>query len=240
MNACSSIRLLLIASGALLLHSHLSAAEESGAAAVNNRRQRPGGTRPIEAAVPALPLSHLSKEIAPAPSPLPEGVEELRFADFYKMPVGPRGLEMSARMQGLAGKTVRLIGYFVFEDWATCSCPEEPPVPARTAQKSRRPTAPAWMKHVVPGRAMLSAVPTSVSLGHYALGDELPPQTAFVHIGSRFGEPVAFKPGMYAVTGKLEVGNREELDGRISYVRLVVEADAQIQALTAGERHASN
>lgn len=235
MKARFSNRLLLIASGVLAVG--LTSLAEN-ATPTGNRRQHPGGTRPIEAAVSRLPLSSLSREIAPALEPTPEGVEELRFSDFYKMPVGTKGLEMSERIQALAGKKVRLVGFFVFEDWTTCGCPEEPPAPAK--KKSRRPAAPAWMKHVAPGRAMLSAVPTSVSLGHYGLGDELPPQTAFVHIASRFGEPVAFKPGMYAVTGTLELGNKEEMDGRVSFVRLAVESDGQVQPLTPANRHARN
>ena len=183
-----------------------------------------------------MPLSSLSREIPPTVEPLPEGVEELRFSDFFKMPVGPKGLEMTERMHALAGKTVRLVGFFVYEDWTTCGCPEEPAMQAK--KKSRRPAAPAWMKHVIPGRAILSAVPTSVSLGHYGLGDELPPQTAYVHIASRFGEPVAFKPGLYSVTGKLEIGTKEEAEGRLSFVRIAVEGDEQIKPL-APARHAS-
>ncbi len=226
--------LLLITAGALSLRA---AALVQDTEPAGNRRKHPGGNRPIEAAVERLPLSHLSGKATVAPSPLPEGVEELRFEDFYKMPVGPRGLEMSERLHALAGKQVRLVGYFVYEDWTTCACPDEAPVPAK---KSRRPAAPAWMKHVTPGRAMLASVPTSVSLGHYGLGDELPPQTAFVQIASRFGEPVAFKPGTYAVMGTLELGNREEPDGRISYVRLAVQSDSQIERLAPIARQASN
>ncbi|MGC4015365.1 MAG: hypothetical protein QM755_12745 [Luteolibacter sp.] len=43
--------------------------------------------------------------------PLPAGVEALSFADFYKMPVGPRGLEPTSRLLALDKKKVRILGY---------------------------------------------------------------------------------------------------------------------------------
>lgn len=163
---------------------------------------------------------------APALPPLPAGVEELSFAEFYKMPVGPRGLEPGARLQSLDGKKVRLAGWFVFEDWSTCSCTPTT-TPARAPGK-RAVVTPGWMKHVVPGRAMLAAVPTAVSLGHYDLCDDLPPQVAYLHIAPQFGEPVFYRPGFFAVTGTLALGNKTEADQRISFVRLAVAAEADI------------
>lgn len=47
--------------------------------------------------------------------PLPEGVEELRFADFFK-PVASRGLEFTDKVKALEGKRVRLLGYMVRSD----------------------------------------------------------------------------------------------------------------------------
>ena len=42
--------------------------------------------------------------------PLPPGVAELKFTDFFK-PIGPRGLEYTDKVRALAGKKVRLLGY---------------------------------------------------------------------------------------------------------------------------------
>ena len=71
----------------------------------------------------------------------------------------------------------------------------------------------------------------SVSVGHYGLSEDLPPQLVFVRIASRFGEPVFHRPGLFAVTGRLSLGNREEPDGRVSFVRLDVEEESAIRSV---------
>lgn len=43
--------------------------------------------------------------------PLPDGVEEISFQEFYQLPVGPRGLEPSAKLRSLNGKRVRILGF---------------------------------------------------------------------------------------------------------------------------------
>jgi len=185
--------------------------------------------RPVAPMVLATSKAANTAPAATAPAsaltPLPSGVEELKFAEFYKTPVGPRGLEPGERLKGLDGKKVRLSGFFVFEDWSTCSCT---PTTAPAANGRHVTMTPGWMKHVIPGRAMLAPVPTAVSLGHYDLCDDLPPQVAYLHIASHFGEPVYYQPGYFTVTGTLGLGNKNEPDGRISFVRLLVEGDADI------------
>ncbi len=163
------------------------------------------------------------KEAPPAPAkpielpPLPEGVEELKFADFFKLPVGPRGLESTGRLQGLHGKRVRILGFMVKEDLTACnSCP----VPPR--KDGRRPL-PSWMELTVPGRMMFAPQPAMVSHAHYGLADDLPPQTLFVTVPDKFGELVLFTPGPMLLTGVLSVGNKPEPDGRISVVRLTLD-----------------
>jgi hypothetical protein len=187
----------------------------------------------MQASVPRLPVSAQASLTAELP-PLPDGVEELKFSDFYKLPVGPRGLEPSAKLLAMNGKKVRLSGFFVFEDWTTCSCPQTPaPASAQPQSPAARHVAlqPAWMKHVVPGRIMLAPVPATVSLGHYGLCDDLPPQVAYLEVVPKFGEPVFYQPGLFAVTGTLTLGTKEEPDGRTSYVHLKVENDAGIVRL---------
>ncbi len=193
------------------------------------RRLRRGGDRPIVAVTSHLPVSRWTDAAVNLP-PLPDGVAEIRFSEFYKMPVGPLGLERSEKLVALEGQLVRLVGYFVFEDWSTCSCPSTE-APSEAPARNGRPAAPAWMKHVIPGRAMLCSLPASVSLGHYGLSEDLPPQVAFLTLQSRFGEPVFYRPGLFAVTGKLSLGNREEPDGRTSYVRISVDEESDIVAV---------
>jgi len=194
----------------------------------------------MRASVSRLPISAQAGMAAELP-PLPAGVEELKFADFYKMPVGPKGLEPSEKLLGLNGRKVRLSGFFVFEDWSTCSCPQTPPPTVLSpAAACRAAMQPAWMKHVVPGRIMLAPVPTTVSLGHYGLCDDLPPQVAYLEVAPRFGEPVFYQPGVFAVIGTLTLGTKEEADGRTSYVHVKVEREENIQRLAATAGGASH
>lgn len=186
-----------------------------------------GNARPLVASISRPPVSHMTELQGTLP-PLPEGVTELKFSEFFKTPVGARGMEPSEKLRQLDGRKVRLVGYFVFEDWTACSCPPDGAAPV-TPVKKGRPAPPAWMKHVVPGRAMFAPMPVAVSLGHFGLSDDLPLQVAFLNIADRFGEPVFFRPGIYTATGTVSLGNRDEADGRVSYVRLAVERDSDIQ-----------
>lgn len=221
-----TLRTLTIA-GTLGLMPFSGAWAQDGSPALSAQRRRgpAGENRPMVAAISRPPLSHLGQS-APVLPPLPDGTVDLKFSDFYKTPVGPRGLEPSERLKELDGKKVRLGGYFVFEDWSVCSCPSPGPDP-----RGKGRALPGWMKHVVPGRTLFAPLPVAVSYGHYALCDDLPPQVAYLYIASRFGEPVFYRPGFYTATGILELGNRDEPDGRISHVRLKVENDADLVAI---------
>ena len=44
--------------------------------------------------------------------PLPAGVEELKFADFFQ-PIGRMGMEYTEKMKSLEGKKVRILGFMV-------------------------------------------------------------------------------------------------------------------------------
>lgn len=48
--------------------------------------------------------------------PLPRGVTELKFSDFFVNPVGPRGLELTDKLKTLDGKRVRILGYMAAQD----------------------------------------------------------------------------------------------------------------------------
>lgn len=108
-------------------------------------------------------------------------------------PVGARGLEYSAKLRGLAGRRVSIRGYMV----------------AREAAPS--------------GTFLLAPVPVQLHEAEYGLADDLPPATVFVEAPAWRGLTVPHRPGPLTVTGVLELGNREEPDGRISSVRLVLD-----------------
>ena len=141
--------------------------------------------------------------------PLPEGVTELRFEDFFKTPVGPRGLEISAKLLGLDGKRVRIYGYMVHEEIEAHGPLSEGAGPMETG--------------VVPDRLMLTAAPQMVSFADFALSDDLPPQVVFVTMADKTGAAVPFTTRPLLLSGVLSVGQKPEPEGRISLVRLKLE-----------------
>ena len=139
------------------------------------------------AAPPALAVSGL---LAPPPA----GVAELRFSEMFQRPVGPKGLEPSARLLALDGLTVRLVGYM--------ASAEVPMV----------------------GRLVLSPLPIALSDEDEPLADDLPAQAIFVHLsGPAAAHTLPNYSGLIQLQGQLSVGAREEPDGHLSSVRLLLD-----------------
>jgi len=118
-------------------------------------------------------------------------VTELRFRDFFSLPVGPRGLEISDTLRRADGQSVRLVGYMVQQ--------ESP----------------------VPGRFMLTPRPVQMSEHADGDADDLPPATVLVLLDAeQQAWAVPHVPGLVSVSGVLSVGRHEEPQGRVSWVRL--------------------
>ena len=132
----------------------------------------------------------LSQEIPP----LPAGVTELKFTEFFVSPIGDRGLAFTEKLRSLDGKRVRILGYM------------------------------AQQEQPVPGMFLFSAIPVRLNEEHYGLADDLPAATMFVFMPSQRDQVVRHAPGLMLLTGTLSIGNHEEADGRISSVRLKLEA----------------
>ena len=120
-------------------------------------------------------------------------VTELRFRDLFRLPVGPKGLEPTERLRALDGKQVRMMGYMVHQE---------------------QPMA---------NRLILAAMPISMSEDEDGLADDLPPNVVFVHLLHSPETPMAYQRGVLKFTGTLSVRPKEEVDGRVSSVRLLVE-----------------
>lgn len=155
-------------------------------------------------ALPTAASPTVSAPNAPALPPLPAGVSELRFTDFFKLPVGPRGLEPTDTLRALDGKRVRLSGHMVLE-----RADDDHDGPADAAP--------------VPDRFLFTALPATVSFAHYGLAEDLPPQVVFVRVAVKTGRPVPYMAGSLLVTGTLSVGPQTEPDGRVSVVRLALD-----------------
>ena len=162
---------------------------------------------------PAAPVSAVARTAAaplPALPPLPEGVAELRFEDFFQTPVGPRGLEITDKLRALDGKRVRLVGHMVAEQVSD----DEGNISGVPGDDVRNGIT------TVAGRFLLAATPQTTNYAHYGLSEDLPPQLVYVSVPGREDAPVSFKAGPLLLTGVLSVGPKTERDDRISVVRL--------------------
>ena len=118
----------------------------------------------------------------------------LSFADFFKHPVGPRGLEPGARLLALAGERVEIAGYLVRR-----SDPSGPlivaPVPVVIGDEDE---------------SFADDLPAGVAYLH--------------PVDARTAEVLQVCRGVLRVRGRLDIGRMAEDDGRQSFVRLHADA----------------
>ncbi len=158
----------------------------------------------IQPAVPARVKVLAGQEVQPITQqipPLPAGVTELKFSEFFVSPIGDRGLAFTDKMRCLDGKRVRVLGYM------------------------------AQQEQPVPGMFLFSAIPVRLNEEHYGLADDLPAATLFVSMPRNRDQVVPHAPGLMFLTGTLSVGSHEEADGRISSVRLALEVSPPAKQL---------
>jgi hypothetical protein len=150
--------------------------------------------------------------IAPA---TPVEPVELRFTDFFQMPVGPRGMALSQALRQADGRAVRLVGYMVQQE-----------IPQ-------------------PGRFMLTPRPVQMSEHADGEADDLPAATVMVYLDpSQQGWKLAHARGLLELRGRLSVGRFEEADGRVSWVRLQLAPEGvrgmnsfEVAAYLHGQQH---
>jgi hypothetical protein len=133
--------------------------------------------------------------------PLPPGVVDLVFKDFFKDPVGPRGLELTDTLRHLDGRRVRLTGYMVQEHHVTR-----------------------------PGRFILTPQAVQLDEEEFGLCDDLPASATLVIVPSAGANPVPHQPGRVFVVGTLSLGSREEKDGHVFLVRLTLDQAPAVDA----------
>ena len=132
-------------------------------------------------------------------------VTELRFREFFRLPVGPTGLDFSDTLCQADGQTVRLVGYMVQQE------------------------------NPVPGRFMLAPRPVQMSEHADGEADDLPPATVMVYLDPAQRDwAVPHVRGLVSVSGRLSVSRVEELDGRVSWVRLQLDPDS-VRSMSATE-----
>jgi len=137
-----------------------------------------------------------------------EPVLTLKFSDFHRRPVGPRGLELSPQLWAANGRLVRIVGYMVAN--------EQPQ----------------------PGRLLLTPRPLSMSEHADGDADDLPPSTVLVLLPpAQATELVAHQDGLIEFTGTLSVGRFEGGDGRVSWVQLQLPDGAVQSSVTPNVVH---
>lgn len=149
--------------------------------------------------VAILGAGHLAmaEDAVPA-TPAATAYSDLRFSEFFKLPIGPRGFEISPKLQSLNGKPVRIAGYMARQDGETA----------------------------VPGLFILSPIPVTLGDEDESFADDLPASILYVHLkpGDR-AYFVKHMSGLIGVHGTLEIGSSPEIDGRVSFVRLRINGE---------------
>lgn len=137
----------------------------------------------------AVSAAHASADSMASLKDLP--AKELRFRDFFRMPIGSKGLETTEVLRRADRQVVRLVGYMVQRENDT------------------------------PGSFMLTPIPVQMSEHADGDADDLPATTVLVQLDpSQRDWVTSHTPGLVTVSGVLHVGRREERDGRVSWVRL--------------------
>lgn len=134
--------------------------------------------------------------------PAPEGMSDLKFREFFRLPIGPRGLEPSEKLIALAGKRVRIVGYM------------------------------ARQETPIEDVFVFSPVPATLGDEDESLADDLPASVVFVHAAQANGKPIPYFPGLLRLSGTLSVGPHEEADGHVSTVRLQLDPELATLMLT--------
>ncbi len=135
--------------------------------------------------------------------PLPPGVTELKFGEFFRQPIGPRGLESTEKLRSLEGRRIRIVGYMARQAKPVSRC------------------------------FLLAPVPLTLNEIEYGYADDLPAATLHVFTSSEAPATTPYTPGRLLLTGSLSLGNRLEVDGRISTVRLQLDAPTAEQNAAA-------
>jgi hypothetical protein len=136
------------------------------------------------------------------------GVAEISFRELFKATSGGEQLQYTDRAKELAGKTVRITGYII-----------------RQSQP-------------IPWAFMFSPIPQSIHEQEYGLCDDLPVTAIHVFL-PRSAQPIPPRySGPVSVTGVLELGGREEADGRSSVARVRVTGPVAVSVVPAAPKAA--
>jgi len=134
---------------------------------------------------------------ADAPSPpdlsFRTGFAALELESVFVKPAGARGFEFTPEAARLQGQKVRIHGWMVKH------------------------------LHDDPRILLLNTQPLVLNMSEFGLADDLPPWAMHVILADRPGWAPVWTARPLEICGTLELGPRQERDGRISHLRLVAE-----------------
>jgi len=126
----------------------------------------------------------------------PRTATDLKFRDFFALPIGPKGLAPSARLLALDGQRVHIVGYMA---------------------RQEQPSA---------GIVIVAPLPVVLGDEDESFSDDLPATTLYVHLAdAERDHAVPWKPGLQSFSGVLQLGAMREADGRMSFVRLQLDPE---------------
>jgi hypothetical protein len=131
--------------------------------------------------------------------------DALSFDEIYQLPAGPRGLDFTKKTQALKGAKVRLDGFMVKHF------------------------------HEDAGVFLFAGVPSMHNQAEYILAESLPTSLVHVLLPEIPGRTPSWIPQRVTVLGTLELGMRQEIDGRLSHVRVIADHIADTKTLEAIE-----
>ena len=168
-----------------LLHLAVLCLAVAALPAVAHNPAQPNAARPVPMAL------QVRGELPPRAD-----TTDLKFGDFFKRPIGPRGLEPTALLRSLDGQHVRIVGYMVRQD-STLG---------------------------VTGLLVLAPLPVTMGEEDESFADDLPASAIYVHLAeAQKAQRLPHMPGLMALTGTLQLGAAAEPDGRRSMVRLLLD-----------------
>ena len=127
----------------------------------------------------------------------------LEFSEIYVRPAGPKGMELTEKAKSLDGEKVRLKGYMV-----------------------RYP-------HPDPKLFLFNSTPMFLDFREYGLADSLPPEATHVITQVPDGKAYSYYKQEMILLGTIEYGAADEMDGRVSHIRLKL--DVALDAKTRTE-----
>jgi hypothetical protein len=135
------------------------------------------------------------QKIAPTRLPLPiqsETSKGMTFQEFFKSPIGPRGMEFTPKALALQGQVVSLSGFMVKTDLLR------------------------------QGRFFLAPKALEVNEADDGPANDLPVHTVLVKLDpSQASLVLAHQEGVMRIEGKLDIGREENTLGEVSWIRLL-------------------